>query len=258
MAYSTQRYRKGTSPPPPPGKGVWKAIQNLIDVICKNEDLCIAVKDTGRTMLVTAAGGGIGLLFGPVGAGIGAVVGSAVGSNLRRGKPALEVWDNMTQAEKDKLCEAVYRVLIEIGYSFLDVADGLIKWRFIQDPYATTFGGFSKVTNFFRGALRPPDSALGRPAGSLGLSEDEPEFELISCEAELGPRLPVQRAEPLDKWEEHLDPEGRVLNPERVKEQIFRGGVSPSLRREVWKFLLGFYPWESTIQERQDILRKKT
>ncbi|XP_058876261.1 TBC1 domain family member 17-like isoform X1 [Acipenser ruthenus] len=130
--------------------------------------------------------------------------------------------------------------------------------RFIQDPYATTFGGFSKVTNFFRGALRPPDSALGRPAGSLGLAEDEPEFELISCEAALGPRLPVQRAEPLDKWEEHLDPEGRVLNPERVKEQIFRGGVSPSLRREVWKFLLGFYPWESTIQERQDILRKKT
>ncbi|MGH0188623.1 UNVERIFIED_CONTAM: hypothetical protein FKN15_030502 [Acipenser sinensis] len=67
-------------------------------------------------------------------------------------------------------------------------------------------------------------------SGALSQSFDELQMfdvgthDLVS-EAELGPRLPVQRAEPLDKWEEHLDPEGRVLNPERVKEQIFRGDL---------------------------------
>ncbi|KAI4822742.1 hypothetical protein KUCAC02_008271 [Chaenocephalus aceratus] len=111
--------------------------------------------------------------------------------------------------------------------------------RFIQDPYATTFGGFSKVTNFFK-------------------SDEEPGFELINCGVELGPRPDVTRGRPLDKWEEFLDPEGRVKNPERIKEIVFRGGVTPTLRREVWKFLLGFYPWNSTHKEREDILRVKT
>ncbi|XP_028669487.1 TBC1 domain family member 17 isoform X1 [Erpetoichthys calabaricus] len=130
--------------------------------------------------------------------------------------------------------------------------------RFIQDPYTTTFSGFSKVTNFFRGALRQPDSRLGRPGIGFVGSDDEPGFELITCEAELGPRPVVQRLEPLNGWKELLDSEGRVQNPEQVKECIFKGGVAPALRHEVWKFLLGFYPWKSTAQEREEILRQKT
>ncbi|XP_067087930.1 TBC1 domain family member 17 [Osmerus mordax] len=134
--------------------------------------------------------------------------------------------------------------------------------RFIQDPYATTFGGFSKVTNFFRGALRPPGGPLhprdpqdphGHPS-----TDDEPGFELITCGAELGPRPEVRRGLPLDKWEELLDSDGRVQDPQRIKDLVFRGGILPSLRKEVWKFLLGFYPWNSTALEREDILRKKT
>lgn len=137
--------------------------------------------------------------------------------------------------------------------------------RFILDPYATTFGGFSKVTNFFRVALRPPDSSPSCRSGSAsqdpGLPpswDDEPGFELITCGAELGPRPQVSRGPGLDQWEEFLDPQGRVQNPERVKELVFRGGVAPPLRKEVWKFLLGFYPWSSTTTEREDILRRKT
>lgn len=33
-------------------------------------------------------------------------------------------------------------------------------------------------------------------------------------------------------------------------------GVSPTLRREVWKYLTGYYPWNATHTER-DLLRKK-
>ncbi|XP_035037140.1 TBC1 domain family member 17 [Hippoglossus stenolepis] len=143
----------------------------------------------------------------------------------------------------------------------LDDGSDLVS-RFIQDPYATTFGGFSKVTNFFKAALRPPDSPVHlRTAQDPNLppqSDDEPGFELINCGVELGPRPDVTRGQPLDKWEEFLDPEGRVRNPEKIKELVFRGGIKPSLRREIWKFLLGFYPWNSTTKEREDILRFKT
>uniref|UniRef100_A0A7N8XBB6 TBC1 domain family member 15 n=1 Tax=Mastacembelus armatus TaxID=205130 RepID=A0A7N8XBB6_9TELE len=130
---------------------------------------------------------------------------------------------------------------------------------FIHDPYATTFGGFSKVTNFFKDALRPPESPIhSRTAQDPNVppqSDEEPGFELITC---LGPRPDVTRGQPLDKWECFLDPEGRVKNPEKVKELVFRGGITPALRKEVWKFLLGFYPWNSTVKEREDILRVKT
>ncbi|KAL2101358.1 hypothetical protein ACEWY4_003119 [Coilia grayii] len=132
--------------------------------------------------------------------------------------------------------------------------------RFMQDPYATTLGGFSKVTNFFRGALRHPDSAMRHPhdSNSHHAADDEPGFELITPGAELGPRPDVIRGPPLDNWEQFLDAEGRVTDPDRVKQLVFRGGIVPSLRKEVWKFLLGFYPWSSTFKEREDIVRVKT
>ncbi|XP_034165904.1 TBC1 domain family member 17 isoform X1 [Pangasianodon hypophthalmus] len=144
---------------------------------------------------------------------------------------------------------------------FDDTSSDLVS-RFIQDPYATTFGGFSKVTNFFRGALRPPESPLHSQGESYAprLSDDEPGFELITCQqgAELGPRPNVSRGRPLDDWQQFLDSDGRVTNPQKVKELVFRGGIVPSLRKEVWKFLLGFYPWNSTAKEREDIVRTKT
>lgn len=61
----------------------------------------------------------------------------------------------------------------------------LSEQRFIQDPYATTFGGFSKVTNFFKVALRPPDSPhYSRTPQDPNLPQqpdEEPGFELITC-----------------------------------------------------------------------------
>uniref|UniRef100_A0A673H9B6 TBC1 domain family member 15 n=1 Tax=Sinocyclocheilus rhinocerous TaxID=307959 RepID=A0A673H9B6_9TELE len=143
---------------------------------------------------------------------------------------------------------------------FDDTSADLVS-RFIQDPYATTFGGFSKVTNFFRGALRHPESPLGnrspQDAHFPHSADEEPGFELINC-VKLGPRPEVKRGKPLDNWDQFLDPEGRVTDPQKVKKLVFRGGIVPSLRKEVWKFLLGFYPWNSTAKEREDILRVKT
>lgn len=54
--------------------------------------------------------------------------------------------------------------------------------RFLQDPYSTTFSSFSRVTNFFRGALQPHSEGASSPDLPL-LPDDEPEpgFEVISC-----------------------------------------------------------------------------
>ncbi|XP_043847634.1 TBC1 domain family member 17 [Dromiciops gliroides] len=132
--------------------------------------------------------------------------------------------------------------------------------RFLQDPYAATFGGFSRVTNFFRGALQPPPD--GPPPSHPEAPEDEetePGFEVISC-VELGPRPVVSRGQPVteDVWAKHVGPDGRLQDVGELKAQIFSGGLCPSLRREAWKFLLGYFSWEGSAEEHKAHVRRKT
>ncbi|XP_059008027.1 TBC1 domain family member 17 isoform X2 [Mustela lutreola] len=131
--------------------------------------------------------------------------------------------------------------------------------RFLQDPYSTTFSSFSRVTNFFRGALQP--HLEGASPDLLPPPDDEPEpgFEVISC-VELGPRPAVERAPPLteEEWAHHVGPEGRLQKVPVLKARIFSGGLSPGLRREAWKFLLGYLSWEGSAEEHKAHVRKKT
>ncbi|XP_068959416.1 LOW QUALITY PROTEIN: TBC1 domain family member 17 [Petaurus breviceps papuanus] len=132
--------------------------------------------------------------------------------------------------------------------------------RFLQDPYAATFGGFSRVTNFFRGALQPPPDAP--PASypeALEDEEPEPGFEVISC-VQLGPRPVVSRGQPVseDIWASHVGPDGRLQDVGELKAQIFSGGLCPPLRREAWKFLLGYLSWEGSAEEHKAHIHRKT
>ncbi|KAI9336924.1 rab-GTPase-TBC domain-containing protein [Obelidium mucronatum] len=43
-----------------------------------------------------------------------------------------------------------------------------------------------------------------------------------------------------------------------VERRVFAGGIEPSLRGQVWRFLFGLYPWESTHAERKKIKKEKT
>lgn len=53
--------------------------------------------------------------------------------------------------------------------------------RFFQDPYSTTFSSFSRVTNFFRGALQPHQEGASPDLPPAPDDEPEPGFEVISC-----------------------------------------------------------------------------
>ncbi|SCU94117.1 LADA_0G06656g1_1 [Lachancea dasiensis] len=67
--------------------------------------------------------------------------------------------------------------------------------------------------------------------------------------------IALQRSHPLsvNKWKTFFDSEGRlVLTVQEVKDYIFHGGIGdPSLRKEVWLFLLDVYPWDSSAEDRK-------
>ncbi|XP_055822725.1 uncharacterized protein LOC129891401 isoform X2 [Solanum dulcamara] len=53
------------------------------------------------------------------------------------------------------------------------------------------------------------------------------------------------------EWSTFLDSEGRVIDSEALRKRIFYGGVEKGLRKEVWRFLLGYHSYDSTYAERK-------
>lgn len=62
-----------------------------------------------------------------------------------------------------------------------------------------------------------------------------------------------------ERWSTFFDVEGtgRLIHLDQFREEVFYGGVEPELRKEAWKFLLGFYPADSTQEERMILTQDK-
>lgn len=54
-------------------------------------------------------------------------------------------------------------------------------------------------------------------------------------------------------WLQHFNDVGQVEEEYKLHKAIFFGGIETSLRGEVWPFLLGYYNWESTSEERESL-----
>lgn len=181
----------------------------------------------------------------------------------------------LNEAPDEDTCLLVSTPNKALSQSFENLLDdsnfGLVQ-KLKKDPYVTTLGGFSKVTNYifdaFRGPeeqqlQRPPEEVsdlLGEVIPGLEINQqEEPGFEVIT-RIDLGARPEVRRSEPLssESWAEHLDPEGRMYNVPRLKQIIFKGGLCHALRKEAWKFLLGYFPWDSTYEDRKTLQKNKT
>ncbi|XP_064162577.1 TBC1 domain family member 25-like isoform X3 [Anguilla rostrata] len=65
---------------------------------------------------------------------------------------------------------------------------------------------------------------------------------------------------PLSDTEFHsyLNGQGQLTRPEELRLRIYHGGVEPSLRKVVWRYLLNVYPDGLTGQERMDYMKRKT
>ncbi|TDH10042.1 hypothetical protein EPR50_G00093440 [Perca flavescens] len=181
----------------------------------------------------------------------------------------------LSPSPEDETCLLVSTPNRALSQSFENLLDdnnfGLVNQKFRKDPYVTTLGGFSKVTNYIFDAFRGTEEQHQRPPEEVAdlLSEvipgleinqqEEPGFEVIT-RMDLGPRPEVSRRPPLsaEDWTKHQDPEGRMTSISKLKKLIFKGGLCHAVRKEAWKFLLGYFPWDSTLEQRKVLQRDKT
>ncbi|KAF1859496.1 hypothetical protein Lal_00010080 [Lupinus albus] len=63
--------------------------------------------------------------------------------------------------------------------------------------------------------------------------------------------ITVNRMLKPDKWQAMFDGEGKVFSFRKALKLIVLGGVDPSIRSEVWEFLLGCYALSTTAEYRR-------
>jgi len=165
--------------------------------------------------------------------------------------------------------------------------------KFLNEPIQSTLLSFSKITNIVRDVLKPSEtnSSLSNFDSNLTSSlaksmnqknRKKPEFnhegddmnelldsmnsenihisindgfELVT-KVDLGPMPEIVRGPCVCKNTIQYDKDGRVIESDQLKKLIFNGGVEPSIRIDVWKFLLGYYDWNSTYKARTE--KRKT
>ncbi|QPG72943.1 hypothetical protein FOA43_000247 [Brettanomyces nanus] len=68
----------------------------------------------------------------------------------------------------------------------------------------------------------------------------------------------ARRLKPITEveWESMFDKSGRLqITVKEVLDRIFHGGVEAEARREVWLFLLKVYPFDTSIEEREQLVK---
>ncbi|KAM4716505.1 TBC1 domain family member 16 isoform 1-T2 [Anableps anableps] len=69
--------------------------------------------------------------------------------------------------------------------------------------------------------------------------------------AETHPEERLYRRVDVTTWLRHLNHSGQVEEEYKLRKAIFFGGIDPSIRGEVWPFLLHYYSYDSTSQDRE-------
>ncbi|XP_063046664.1 TBC1 domain family member 16 isoform X2 [Engraulis encrasicolus] len=69
--------------------------------------------------------------------------------------------------------------------------------------------------------------------------------------AEMHPEERLYRRLDVTSWLRHLNHCGQVEEEYKLRKAIFFGGIDPSIRGEVWPFLLRYYSWDSSSEERE-------
>lgn len=65
--------------------------------------------------------------------------------------------------------------------------------------------------------------------------------------------IPMTKMLKPDKWQAIFDSDGKIFGFEKVLKLIVLGGVDPSIRAEVWEFLLGCYALSSSAEYRKQL-----
>lgn len=133
---------------------------------------------------------------------------------------------------------------------------------------------------------RTPDTRPDQEVAELlNRVEEDDEYTMVDHPPSVLPLRPEikPRGNPLDQttFYQFMNNEGQITNVDSIKKIIFHGvsyyknylnytkyylfefddtkGCVHSIRQEVWKYLLGYYPWNSTREQRMHIdYEKKT
>jgi len=142
-------------------------------------------------------------------------------------------------------------------------------WDFMKGlqtrPYEATMESFGKIAEIVTAPYEDIDDEtkkiLEESITALGYLPNKPqeEYEVIPGASSLPERKDYPRGSPLtiDQWNNLQDVEGKLEDVEYTKLHIFRGGVSPNIRKQVWPYLLDYYPWNSTRAQREALVRTK-
>ncbi|CAK1541639.1 unnamed protein product [Leptosia nina] len=66
------------------------------------------------------------------------------------------------------------------------------------------------------------------------------------------PREDAERGLTEEMWRSMMDETGAIADKDEVYRLVYYGGIQHDIRKEVWPFLLGYYEFNTTFQERQE------
>lgn len=197
----------------------------------------------------------------------------------RNNKNQYEVVDNV---EYDK--EKLQKTFAELRIEDIKGKGGWIS-NMVRHPLEHTMDFFAKMSDVYT-ILPSPSTPTASPKsehhpnanvsiGSVASNNDD--YEVLSTSPRpdtnnqmqndilnMSKRLPQRpiatRGSPLTikQWKEFLTEDGRVSDVERVKEIIFHGGIEPTLRIEVWKYLLNYFDWNATAEQCDQLRIRKS
>ncbi|CAM6015315.1 unnamed protein product [Sphagnum balticum] len=97
-------------------------------------------------------------------------------------------------------------------------------------------------------------AAQGGGAAAAMISDDDPYRVRPDCLLDTAPaRFHLKAGKTLSPraWRAAFDAEGHLIRMDKVLKRVRRGGIDPSIRGEVWEFLLGCFAPNSSAEERE-------
>ncbi|XP_058452903.1 TBC1 domain family member 17 [Malaya genurostris] len=177
---------------------------------------------------------------------------------IRKSARRKQFFHCLPEAETDKL---------QRSFSELNIED--IRNRPRANPYIDFVSRLASVQQILPLGRQPESDFRIRnsPQSETETGDDSNENETVHCvessnktSRKLVPRPPAQRGSPLDAsmWAEFRSANGSIIDPDEVKNIIFRGGITDDIRAEVWKYLLGLDIWEHSTDQRDERRGAKT
>ena len=88
--------------------------------------------------------------------------------------------------------------------------------------------------------------------------DDQDGFVVVNSYEANPDDTPVPKKIPVSQelWESFFDGDGRIVQESRLRKCVFENGVEASLRKDIWKYLLGYFPFHTTYLEREIIQKQ--